>query len=37
MAVTVVGALAADCGVTAEDDVEATESPISLVATTVNV
>ena len=37
MAVTVVGALAADCGVTAEEDDEATESPISLVATTVNV
>ena len=37
MAVTVVGALAADCGVTAEEDDEATESPISLVATTLNV
>ena len=37
MAVTVVGALAADCGVTDEEDDEATESPISLVATTVNV
>ena len=37
MAVTVVGALAADCGVTAEEEADGTESPISLVATTVNV
>jgi hypothetical protein len=37
VAVTVVGAPAADCGVTAEEDDEATEFPISLVATTVNV
>ena len=37
MAVTVVGALAADCGVTAEEEEDGTESPISLVATTLNV
>ena len=37
VAVTVVGALAADCGVTAEEEADATESPISLVATTLNV
>jgi hypothetical protein len=37
VAVTVVGALAADCGVTDEEEADATESPISLVATTLNV